>query len=1185
MATSPLIVPVVVKALAVTPPVTHWSTFARWHLDFRKVRDHYQEPEPSSTFNFDTFGQETDLGVYVHWQLPDALESTRPRKQETSSNAPVSSFPLVPNRWLVVRYSRPEDKPDVPPKSTGWVVHSDYVSTDPDTSEPVTGGSASFVHPWERGEDGSLKRAWIGRLHDLKGGDKPWKEPDPAGDMFLTANGPGMIEFSRYQPYNKNVFSLHDRLEDLDLETPQRLSYLVIGWYSDEKKDLLAEDLKDSYTQNLQTLIDRLRWQCSESNIHRRSLYAGTVLGLSWRFGKTVEDPQPESDRPSAPDAITVSVGNTAVEAQTALLTAAAPQFLSNHEATLFEVFQNKWADRLDSEPFLDIVLRHARQEKWFSSADGGFHWEAADNRTEPTKPRNLSAEEIDRERAILAELNDHQNTYDLTVFTLRDTYQRLLGLWQWTVQENDENTKKKAAEAWKIQSDPRQENSLAHQIASQLTTLIGSDGTSGLRAQLPQGDTTEHLEASIRTYAADKQLPLGRQLQRLPLPPFHHSHDAALLLQGVKGDGLLAAPGPLPCRTTDQTITRVRVGSKDITNNDVTPPLKLLSGLPEQETLTRILTEFTLLDRVVVQPGKALEDLAEPSKDLVIGTLPWHTRRWQQPWSPTFLLWKIKCFRIPFAEKWDFTETGYSWNGQGAETGHDITGRTYLIPLLEFITKNQAKQYGSSGLSHLYSSLSEQATQWDQLSVTLTGINAWLARRAPANNFFSEDALGLGLGSGAHKRVPDPTAPGPYCPMRAAQFYFTRLTVVDTFGRSFDLIIGDRAKQATVHVSPDLTPQPDKLAPAGNDSVSPGLITELPPRLHQRARLRFDFIDARSNTPLIDLSTKDPHHTTPVCAWLLPLHIRSALAVYSPEGLGLGEIRPHPSGTATSWIPYPGSPYPSLGGDSAASLKRDHPHLHRFLTGLNQKGDTLRGFLPWIGNALQSIAPPLDDTEDARHLALLLSRPLALLRTRIGLELEGPLLTDSTLDRLISPAPTSPDVEAKARIGDPNLLADGLLGYYTDTDTNLHAIALSTTTPDATGYRITGTELSLPAYPLSTTSTAKDTSLTLLADPTATLHAVTHILPPTTLRLPPSFLREALSRINPVIPTGPLLATTDTTHISMPTPTAWRGHWIWTGPTTPETTLTPNPPDPALPQTPSQALTGYLTIKPDNPA
>ncbi|MFF2432181.1 hypothetical protein [Streptomyces mirabilis] len=226
--------------------------------------------------------EESDAGVYVQWQLPEALTTGH-----YSPDSEQTSFPLVPNRWLVVRYHGPANAR----QAAGWVVHSDFLDNDgPQWGARGTARSIALY-------DSRTGPAATGRRRDLRVGS--WVEPeDPAGGLFLTAVGPGLPTFAAYQPYNQDVFSVHDSLVYRNGDpalADGTISYLVTGWYSDDGADNLSEsagigDLLPPDPAELPPeparlagILDALGWQPSGSSQTPRTLYSGTALGVTWQ--------------------------------------------------------------------------------------------------------------------------------------------------------------------------------------------------------------------------------------------------------------------------------------------------------------------------------------------------------------------------------------------------------------------------------------------------------------------------------------------------------------------------------------------------------------------------------------------------------------------------------------------------------------------------------------------------------------------------------------------------------------------------------------------------------------------------------------------------------------------------------------------------------------------------------------
>ncbi|MFE4336043.1 hypothetical protein ACFRQM_43815 [Streptomyces sp. NPDC056831] len=229
--------------------------------------------------------EESDAGVYLQWQLPEALTGG----YDHPDNGQID-FPLVPNRWLVVRYHGPANAR----QARGWLVQSDYLERDyPESPQWEARGTARSLTLY----DSRTGPARTGRKLDMTVGS--WVKPQgPAEGLFLTAAGPGLPTFAAYQPYNENVFSVHDSLvhRNGDPALPDdTLSYLVTGWYSNDGADnlsksagigeLLPPDPAELPPEPawLTGILDALGQQPPGSSQTPRTLYSGTALGVTWR--------------------------------------------------------------------------------------------------------------------------------------------------------------------------------------------------------------------------------------------------------------------------------------------------------------------------------------------------------------------------------------------------------------------------------------------------------------------------------------------------------------------------------------------------------------------------------------------------------------------------------------------------------------------------------------------------------------------------------------------------------------------------------------------------------------------------------------------------------------------------------------------------------------------------------------
>ncbi|MEH0557391.1 hypothetical protein [Streptomyces sp. B21-101] len=1101
-----LIVPVEVAALAVNRITRDTGTphvFHRWITNFKNIGEGVPpEPAPFSSPEEWT-GREDRLGVYLQWELPAAL--TRGHHDEEEG---VGDFPLVPNRWLVVRHT------DSTRTLKAWIIESDYLD--------ATDGSVSFQDP-DSTEPSATK---IGKCHELTG---RWQEPADRRAPFLTAIGPGLLTFSVFQPYNTNVFSMHDTLLDVpggELPEQARLSYLVAGWYADPASDLLAG------TDDLAALLERLEWTPpvgSGSGI-RTSVYSGTSLGVDWNLNGSV----PDSPCP-APGDVTPIVSNSIAEAVAELGAQADGQdALSADEADLFRAFLLGGIDALEERdrPEADILTDRRAHDTAFGPVPGGYRWFVGE-RGEETG-RSVSASARAAEAETVADLNRRQAEHDATEADLDTARERLYHLWWLTrLERQSEDFTARIGD----ELDPGNPAGAAGHVVVLARRLAEQ------RAELPWGKTEAELAARIDTLHPSFGARAARRLIRVPAQDYEYSADPVLTLEGANLHAPLTRDTALPCRTPERTVT----AASGITTADVAATAAQIDLTGQQPAcLPALLAEFLILDRAL--RGGAIRD--------VTGTLPeYGTAPWAMPWQPLYLLWKAEYFPLPLRDgdtaHWDFVDgSRYQYNGT-AETGTPliVSGRQTLAPSAGHIIDGTLQTYGrlrDQLPANALRSVRSQAREANYLSQSLDGFGAAIAQRQPAAGLQPTGDLTQLIGNGDYP----PPNPGPlkasdwdpdpvstFQDLRAGQLAFLDLAVVDRFGRSVNLITNP------AHFHPEM---PDTMRPAHPVSEHDSdRLVELGPRLLQPARMRFDFLAATT-----DDDTDLTPGANPVCAWLLHNRLDESLVVHAPDGAALGELRTtlnRDSEREVTWSALPDSDV-----ERFEQLEALAPHAYRLLDAVRTRGEeTFDAFRDTVDRALQSIDP--DGPADP-GLGFLLGRPLALVRTRLTLDLRGPLRTDVSWQNLFEPSPSElPAYPWAIRLGEAQQSDDGLVGYVLDDDYDHFETVVAPAVGADDYLRPIGDTPSLE-LDFGTHNTAV---ATVLLDPRAAVHATTDILATKRVFVPQEFTDQAITRMTVNFRTGPLLAAT--TRLSgdgqveetvlMPTPAGVLGTWTWTEP------------------------------------
>jgi hypothetical protein len=1145
--TGPLLVPIQLDAIVIVPKPT--GPIRRPKMNYNKVR-YFATPEPKPFEGVvDDFTEsQENQGVYLMWTLPAAL---RHGVQPDPTSGAVE-FPLVPNRWLVVRFLSP--RPGGQTTTTAWIVESDYLNPDRGkATSPYLDPAAKTPTP-----------TFIGRKLPLTG-DSPWVETDP-GSGFLRAVGPGNPSFAAFQPHNENVFSIHDDGFSIHTELAAQgaaagtLDYFVAGWYSNPASDPL-HGWKPDKDGGYAGLLKSLQWLAPDpaGRAARSSIYHGLTLGLDW---------EPEGQPPkSARDHVRpkIALGNTSTDALVALLKA---KGLNDSDAELLETFTLDLLGVLE-QPGGDAILQRELHASWFASAAGGVQWQIVDRPTAPgaPPPDPPSGRELEAEQKWLAWLNADQQELDRKRRQLASLQRELYELWwKWGYANADEMPPGISAEQFRAALDPTRPNSPAARIRQLIDEVAAGQGA----LPDPTADSPAPKQATAAASDPAEQqppappIPDTRQLTAGLAPRFFEPSDPVLVIAGLGHDLVVDPAAQLSCRYPDAVLTAIaaRRGAQTVvltvrkdegerSPNSVAVPPVAATGL--SPAITALLAEFALLRAFYAAQAadKASSGRAPSAADVVRGTLPeLPLKPWQQAWLPLYLEWQANWRTLPYHQQgkaqWNFDGHDFALTGTPPAAPPDDSpwGRALLTPGLAFAVRSRLEQYldhhpSNTDLKTLEDHVNKISEGWDFLSQTLDGLTTQIAWRDPWAARAPDATIGRLVGDN-YRTAPQPrngesNGTG-FEGMRAGRLELTRVSIVDRFGQTLDLLGRGATDQTEPSIAASLTPR----------HRVDGAVAELPPRLLQGGRLR---ITAASPG---DDPARRAAGVSPLCGFLVPNHIDRALAAYDATGRPLGELRlVATAGKANRvvWDPAPLAAPATLDG-----LKSD---LAAVLRAVADAGPAaFHNLLTTIDETLWTI-DPLASEED-EYLTALAGRPLALVHARLALELDGAPLRDPSWPQTFTPVdPPFLRYDFPVRLGAPADRADGLVGYFCQGKyQHFRAVrvpARSELVADPSGFVTAATPNDI-SLRFDASSAAH---VTLLVDPRGQVQAHPGLLPTAVLELSRTALAPALSAISVAFRAGPLLADQPppqpdgtgpavTQPPLMPTPTASGRAWSW---------------------------------------
>ncbi|MGH9769209.1 MAG: hypothetical protein ACREAB_17415, partial [Blastocatellia bacterium] len=959
-------------------------------------------------------------GVHLHWALPDALT----KGIQTPEGA---AFPAAPNRWLVTRSSKdPKGQYKIDKQ---WVVESDYLYPEGAGDQS---GAVNIPSPPDMVDTAKRERQpfrYLGRNMPLSA----WKEsfPDAQYLKILTAVGYGEPSFAAFYPNCHSVFGFHD--DDFPGDPPDGLRYDVAGWYSDAHSDYVAKfkkdftaDFKQRNNQKTPTL-DELKEALKE-----RAKWTFDAAGVAefpdqtLCYARVTFGPQGNSGDGAADTGVSIAAGNTGTEALSAYLASLVvketpPTSLSPEKA------KANLEDQLEAAQLSDHIEHRqldvgpkfveARHEKGFTAVPAGFLWQI----TPDTQDRQADATNAGTQAQItlpiatahlLHNLNLCQQEYDRSLDEIESMRGQLFSDWYkyqiCAYPPEDARDEYPNIDEVKHYLEAKGIAPLMRKIEATGSVRIGlagdkvvaeTGGSSAGSLAVRLKNAIDGLQRAVDDHNADPEVQQANavyKLKQIPAPRYWQPNEPVVMLAG-----------PAVKRM-------VRHGEDGRLNKD---------GLLDCQVMGNAVARSAVVSDALLQKMNQLD----PGRD---GVKIGFSVRTEQPWHPFLLEWEVEVFPIEsqcnqhphsgryapdfIAENYDLAENSVDLSvkpGKGAITraANVYTGVTILTPhagaqlkadLEDYLQKQSLSDYCEARKiqpperpdEFFKSNLADILTWYKTtkcaanrpilcdiirayelltsedfytLSQSLGGFNDALLMHKQTLQLAIADPLGFSEYQSFAERVRDAvgasirSAPEPeddFNPIRAGALKINRLRLVDTFGRYLDLDCDDAVTTESLKV-------------AGNDDL-----IALPPRLAQPARFNFRWLSADDD----DQEMNDHPATTPICGWVLPNNLDNSLMIYDGDGKALGSVN-----RSARWEPAPGK-VPPLAADNIPnrSLRRMVKYI------LDQQSAFLNEFISAIDNALENIEP--ENYAQHPELALLMGRPLALVRASLNLELQG---------------------------------------------------------------------------------------------------------------------------------------------------------------------------------------------------
>ncbi|SFD86759.1 hypothetical protein SAMN05518672_103595 [Chitinophaga sp. CF118] len=1080
-------------------------------------------------------------------------------------NKPLGSdFPTVPDIWFVKRNNAGKTEKT-------WIVESSYIAT----TQTASNNNLSSVNvPFhdDRSSNKSQPFRYMGRRFE---GDQKWFSGTRSRESYLKeitavgynpqAGSKGFAEptFAAFYPNCLSVFGFYDA----EITTVQgNISYEVLGLYADPGNDYLKTFLNDFDNRNADdehyfeklnnALNDEFYYSVSADNPlnNKDSIPETSVL-----FGKTI----PKLPRSLDPLQVKVAVGNTGTEALSAYLSSK----LTGNKKEIEEVLEaTQFSSRLQNK-VLDVghKFQETRHAKGFTAFNAGNIWniklESIVSQAATTH-NDTSEQEFtlpDSLAVLLNEANMLQSSYDKVNPTLSGLRSQLYADWYKYMTCAYPPVDKKADffDLDLLVDYIRNESILPLQEQLQLQGTIKI--TKDAKGRLKSVDFAGH-PGSTADQLAGK---LNQLAEAVDVLNNTKGNDGKSLTEKGKCLAIRQVASPRFWRANDPAILFIEENADNeamLIDDRYTMP----DGV---DTIECRISQNNLLDPANFSFNEAMS-LFNLVSGLFITLKETGNANSLSIWNPFMMEWAVE-YLPAFPGSNEQTDTRLyddqyiNQHYQLEETSPDFSltsdrsvfnnanlysGSTILTPHAGIRLDEAIKEFISSfGITQSEETLetlnaaSALLQNANVLSQSLAGFHEALILKKQTRQLDVADPLGFPeyvtftqdevapLVGKFNRTAPD--TQGDFNPIRCGLLKLLNLRLIDSYGQTLEFVAPATVNSEMVNL--DEAPE----------------TIHLKPRLSQPARLNFRFLSAGSDQQEMNVHPA----SSAICGWLLPNNLDQSLMFYDQDGSALGALtmdinnpwKPAPDSTATAFI------------DTIANLHLRKVARQLFELQMEDISETgtsdnvfLKHFLMAMNNALETIEP--ENFSEHQDLAILMGRPVAVVRAKLGIELHGSPAVDQSWTQLaheLDGQGRSADgftrIKFPIRLGEYQQLNDGLLGYWIEQQNgSLGDDYFSSEAGDNPDPHIHTYTVGKQASNIYMAIDDEPLCVTMLVDPLGSIHISSGILPVKSVSIPKDQYRNALKHIAITFLTAPILSLENHFKLSLPGEPGY--DWTW---------------------------------------